>query len=158
MIKKEFITNKGLIKLSEELQKLETLDRQKISKIIAEARDKGDLSENAEYDYAKEAQGVMEMRISRLKEIIANVRIIDSTTIDTTKVSMLSTVKIRNINKGISQTYTLVPDRESDLSGRKISVNTPIAQGLLGKKVGEITHISLPNGKKLSLEILKIYY
>lgn len=157
MIKKEFITNKGLIKLSEELQKLETLDRQKISKKIAEARDKGDLSENAEYDSAKEEQGVMEMRISRLKEIIANLRIIDSTTIDTTKVSMLSTVKIRNINKGISQTYTLVPNRESDLSGRKISVNTPIAQGLLGKKVGEITHISLPNGNKLSLEILKIY-
>lgn len=109
MIKKEFITNKGLIKLSEELQKLEPLDRQKISKKIAEASEKGDLSENAEYDSAKEAQGVME---SRLKEIIANVRIIDSATIDTTKVSMLSTVKIRNINKGISQTYTLVPNLE----------------------------------------------
>lgn len=157
MTKKEFITNKGLLKLNEELQKLETLDRQKISKKIADAREKGDLSENAEYNSAKEEQGVMEMRISRLKEIIANVRIIDSTTIDTTKVSMLSTVKIRNINKGISQTYTLVPNRESDLSGRKISVNTPIAQGLLGKKVGEITHISLPNGNKLSLEILQIY-
>jgi len=158
MGKNEFVTKEGLIKLREELKKLETLDRHNISKKIAEARDKGDLSENSEYDAAKEAQGLMEMRISRLKEIIANARIIDSATIDTTKVSILSTVKIRNITQGISQSYTLVPDIESDLSVGKISVNTPIAQGLLGKKVGEITHISLPNGNKLSLEILKIYF
>lgn len=156
MVKKEYVTKEGLRKLSEELQKLETLDRHQISKKIAEARDKGDLSENSEYDAAKEAQGLMEMRISRLKEIIANVRIIDSAKIDTTKVSILSTVKIKNITQGISQYYTLVPDTESDLSVGKISVNTPIAQGLLGKKVGETTHISLPNGNKLSLEILKI--
>lgn len=157
MGKKEYVTREGLRKLSEELQKLETLDRHKISKKIAEARDKGDLSENSEYDAAKEAQGLMEMRISSLKEIIANVRIIDLDKIDYTKVSILSTVKIRNITQGISQSYTLVPDSESDLSVGKISVNTPIAQGLLGKKVGETTHISLPNGNKLSLEILQIY-
>ncbi|AGC67004.1 transcription elongation factor GreA [Candidatus Uzinura diaspidicola str. ASNER] len=158
MVKKEYVTKEGLRKLRDELLKLETLDRHKISKKIAEARDKGDLSENAEYDAAKEAQGIIEMRISRLKEIISNVRVISSAKIDTTKVSILSTVKIRNINKGISQSYTLVPDRDTDLSVGKISVNTPIAQGLLGKKVGEISHISLPNGNKLSLEILKIYF
>lgn len=156
MKKKEYVTKEGLRKLRDELKKLETFDRQNISKKIAEARDKGDLSENAEYDAAKEAQGLIEMRISRLKELIANVRIIDSAKIDNTKVSILSTVKIRNITQGISQYYTLVPDRESDLSVGKISVNAPIAKGLLGKKVGEITHILLPNGNKISLEILKI--
>lgn len=156
MIKKEFVTKKGLIKLREELQKLETLDRHIISKKIAEARDKGDISENSEYNAVKEAQGLIEMRISRLKEIIANVRIIDSASIDTTKVSILSTVKIRNITQGLSQSYTLVPNHESDLSVGKISINTPIAQGLLGKKVGETTHISLPNGNKLLLEIKDI--
>lgn len=156
MKKKEYVTKEGFRKLSEELKKLETFDRQKISKKIAEARDKGDLSENSEYDAAKEAQGIMEMRISSLKEIISNVRIIDNINIDTTKVSILSTVKVRNITQGISQFYTLVPDRESDLSVGKISVKTPIAQGLLGKKVGETTQISLPNGNELSLEILNI--
>lgn len=154
---KVYLTAEGLRNLRDELQKLEKFDRHKISKKIAEARDKGDLSENAEYDAAKETQGIIEMRIFRLKEIISNARVIDSAKIDTTKVSILSTVKIRNLNKGISQSYTLVPDRDSDLSVGKISVNTPIAQGLLGKKVGETSHISLPNGNKLSLEILKIY-
>lgn len=157
MGKKEYVTKEGLRKLREELKKLETLDRHKISKKIAEARDKGDISENSEYDAAKEVQDLIEMRISNLKEIISNVRVIDNTNIDTTKVSILSTVKIRNITQGISQSYTLVPDRESDLSVGKISINTPIAQGLLGKKVGETTHILLPNGNKLSLEIIKIY-
>lgn len=157
MKKKEYLTKEGLRRLRDELKKLETFERHKISKKIAEARDKGDLSENSEYDSAKESQGIMEMRISRLKEIISNVRIIDSAKIDTTKASILSTVKIRNINQGISHSYTIVPDSESDLSVGKISVNTPIAQGLLGKKVGEISHISLPNGNKLSLEILNIY-
>jgi transcription elongation factor GreA len=156
MEKKEYLTKEGLQKLREELKKLETFDRQNISKKIAEARDKGDLSENSEYDAAKEAQSLMEMRISHLKEIISNVCIIDNANIDTTKVSILSTVKIRNITQGITQSYTLVPERESDLSVGKISVNTPIAQGLLGKKIGETTHISLPNGNELSLEILNI--
>lgn len=157
MKKKEYLTKEGLRKLRDELKKLEIFERHEISKKIAEARDKGDLSENSEYDSAKEAQGIIEMRISRLKEIISNVRVIDSDKIDTAKVSILSTVKIRNINQGISHSYTLVPDSESDLSVGKISVNTPIGQGLLGKKVGEISHISLPNGNKLSLEILNIY-
>jgi len=156
MGKKEYVTEEGLRNLRDELQKLETFDRTNISKKIAEAREKGDLSENSEYDAAKEDQGLMEMRISRLQEIISNVRVIDNARIDTTKVSILSTVRIRNLTQGISQSYTLVPDRESDLSFGKISVNTPIAQGLLGKKVGDISNISLPNGNKLSLKIIKI--
>lgn len=156
MGKKEYITVEGLKKLREELKKLETFDRHKLSKKIADARDKGDISENSEYEAAKEAQGLMEMRISSLKEIISNVRVISNANVDTTKVSILSTVKIRNITQGISQTYTLVPDRESDLSVGKISINTPIAQGLLGKKVGETTNILLPNGNKISLKIIKI--
>ncbi|WP_103326587.1 transcription elongation factor GreA [Bacteroidetes bacterium endosymbiont of Geopemphigus sp.] len=156
MAKAQYVTGEGLKKLREELEQLETLERPKISRQIAEARDKGDLSENAEYDAAKEAQGLMEMRIARLKEKIINARVIDSSQVDHSKVSILSTVQIKNITHGLDQSYTLVPESEADLKAGKISVNTPIAQGLLGKKIGETARIALPNGNELDLEVLKI--
>lgn len=151
-----YVTKEGLEKMKAELEHLETVERPKITQQIAEARDKGDLSENAEYDAAKEAQGMLEMKISKLKDAIATSKIIDETQLDTSKVSILTTVKLKNnANKQI-QTFTLVPDNESDLKSGKISVNTPIAKGLLGKAVGEVADITLPNGNKISFEILEI--
>lgn len=139
-----------------ELEQLETVERPKITQQIAEARDKGDLSENAEYDAAKEAQGMLEMRISKLKDAIANSKIIDESQLDTSKVSILTTVKLKNNATNQEQVFTLVPDNESDLKTGKISVNTPIAKGLLGKVIGETADITLPNGNKLSFEVLDI--
>ncbi|WP_379968651.1 transcription elongation factor GreA [Epilithonimonas sp. UC225_85] len=151
-----YVTKEGLDKMKSELEQLETIERPKITQQIAEARDKGDLSENAEYDAAKEAQGMLEMRISKLKDIVSTSKIIDVTQLDLSKVSILTTVRLKNnVTKG-EQKFTLVPDNESDIKSGKISVNTPIAKGLLGKVVGETADIVLPNGNKLSFEVLEI--
>ena len=151
-----YVTKDGLEKMKAELELLETIERPKITQQIAEARDKGDLSENAEYDAAKEAQGMLEMKISKLKDTIADSKVIDESQLDTSKVSILTTVRLKNNGTKQEQKFTLVPDNESDLKAGKISVNTPIAKGLLGKSVGETAEISLPNGNKLSFEVLEI--
>ena len=151
-----YVTKEGLEKMKAELEQLETVERPKITQQIAEARDKGDLSENAEYDAAKEAQGMLEMRISKLKDVISGSKIIDESQLDTSKVSILTTVRLKNNATSQEQVFTLVPDNESDLKAGKISVNTPIAKGLLGKAVGETADITLPNGNKLSFEVLEI--
>lgn len=151
-----YVTKDGLDKMKVELEQLETIERPRITQQIAEARDKGDLSENAEYDAAKEAQGMLEMKISKLKDMIINSKVIDETQLDTSKVSILTTVRLRNNTTKAEQKFTLVPDNESDLKAGKISVNTPIAKGLLGKVVGETADIVLPNGNKLSFEVLEI--
>ncbi|WP_294200371.1 MULTISPECIES: transcription elongation factor GreA [Chryseobacterium] len=151
-----YVTKEGLEKMKAELEQLETVERPKITQQIAEARDKGDLSENAEYDAAKEAQGMLEMRISKLKDVISGSKIIDESQLDTSKVSILTTVRLKNNATNQEQAFTLVPDNESDLKAGKISVNTPIAKGLLGKAVGETADITLPNGNKLSFEVLEI--
>ncbi|MDQ0477889.1 transcription elongation factor GreA [Chryseobacterium gotjawalense] len=152
-----YVTKVGLDKMKAELEQLETIERPKITAQIAEARDKGDLSENAEYDAAKEAQGMLEMKISKLKNLIVNGKVIDETQLDTSKVSILTTVRLKNNTTKGEQKFTLVPDNESDLKLGKISVNTPIAKGLLGKVVGDNAEILLPNGNKLSFEVLEIY-
>ncbi len=151
-----YVTKDGLEKMKAELEQLETVERPKITQQIAEARDKGDLSENAEYDAAKEAQGMLEMKISKLKDVISNSKVIDETQLDISKVSILTTVRLKNNGTKTEQKFTLVPDNESDLKSGKISVNTPIAKGLLGKVVGETADIVLPNGNKLSFEVLEI--
>lgn len=151
-----YVTKDGLERMKVELEQLETIERPKITQQIAEARDKGDLSENAEYDAAKEAQGMLEMKISKLKDIIINSKVIDETNLDTSKVSILTTVRLMNKATKQEQKFTLVPDNESDLKTGRISVNTPIAKGLLGKVVGENAEIVLPNGNQLSFEILEI--
>jgi transcription elongation factor GreA len=129
-----YVTKEGLEKMKAELEQLETVERPKITQQIAEARDKGDLSENAEYDAAKEAQGMLEMRISKLKDVISTSKIIDESQLDTSKVSILTTVRLKNNATNQEQVFTLVPDNESDLKSGKISVNTPIAKGLLEKR------------------------
>lgn len=134
---------------------MKTVQRPAISAQIGEARDKGDLSENAEYDAAKEAQGILEMKISKLEEIVANARLIDESNIDTSKVYILSTVKMKNTTNGMEMEYTLVAENEADLKAKKISVDSPIGKGLLGKKVGEIADIQTPNGI-MKFEILDI--
>lgn len=151
-----YVTKEGLEKMKAELEQLETIERPKITQQIAEARDKGDLSENAEYDAAKEAQGMLEMKISKLKDVISDSKVIDESQLDSSKVGILMTVRLYNNATKQEQKFTLVPDNESDLKAGKISVNTPIAKGLLGKTVGENAEISLPNGNKLSFEILEI--
>lgn len=151
-----YVTKVGLDKMKAELEQLEKIERPKITQQIAEARDKGDLSENAEYDAAKEAQGMLEMRISKLKDVVTTSKVIDETLLDTSKVSILTTVRLMNNDTKKEQTFKLVPDNESDLKAGKISVNTPIAKGLLGKVVGETAEIVLPNGNKLSFEVLEI--
>lgn len=150
-----YVTKDGLEKLQEELHILKSIERPKISQQIAEARDKGDLSENAEYDAAKEAQGLLELKISKMEELIANSRIIDETKIDNSKVLILSKVKIINLKNKATMTYTLVPENEADLKSGKISINSPIAKGLLGKTVGDKVEISVPSGK-MEFEILEI--
>lgn len=141
-----YYTEEGLKKLKDELHEMEAVQRPAISNQIAEARDKGDLSENAEYDAAKEAQGLLESKIAKLKEIIANARLIDDSDIDASKVFILSTVKIKNVQNGMEMQYTLVAENEADLKAKKISVESPIGKGLLGKSVGEVADISTPNG------------
>lgn len=151
-----YVTKEGLDKMMKELEVLEHTERPKITQQIAEARDKGDLSENAEYDAAKEAQGLLELKISKLKEAIAGAKVIDESQLDTSKVAILTKVRLMNNDTKKEQVFTLVPDNESDLKSGKISVSTPIAKGLLGKKVGEKADIVLPNGNKLSFEVLEI--
>lgn len=150
-----YYTKEGLQKLKDELHRLKTKERPDISKQIAEARDKGDLSENAEYDAAKEAQGLLELKISKLEEVVGNAREIDESTIDTSKVSILSTVKIKNLKNSMTLTYTLVAEEEADLKQNKISVKSPIGKGLLGKKVGELAKVQVPAGN-MEFEILEI--
>lgn len=150
-----YYTQEGLDKLKEELHQLKTEGRSQISKAIAEARDKGDLSENAEYDAAKEAQGHHESKISKLTNILANARLIDESKLDTSKVLALSIVKIKNIQNGTAMTYQLVSETEADLKSGKISVKSPIAQGLLGKSVGDKVEIAVPAGK-IEFEIVEI--
>ncbi len=150
-----YYTAEGLKKLREELEHLKSIERPKASQAIAEARDKGDLSENAEYDAAKEAQGLLEMRIAKMEELVANARLIDESQLDLSKVLVLSTVKIKNQANGMEMKYTLVAESEADLKSGKISVTSPIGKGLLGKSVGEIAEINVPNGV-LKVEILEI--
>jgi transcription elongation factor GreA len=150
-----YYTAEGLKKLREELDYLKHVARPKASQDIADARDKGDLSENAEYDAAKEAQGLLEMRIAKLEEIHANARLIDESQLDVSKALVLSNVKIRNQANGLEMKYTLVAESEADLKSGKISVTSPIGRGLLGKSVGDIAEINVPNGT-LKFEVLEI--
>jgi transcription elongation factor GreA len=150
-----YFTEEGLKKLREELHYLKTVERPKISQQIAEARDKGDLSENAEYDAAKEAQGLLELKISKMEELLANAKVIDESQLDTSKVSILCKVTIKNLSNNMKMTYTLVAENEADLKSGKISVESPIGKGLLGKKVGDIAEITVPSGK-IKFEIVEI--
>lgn len=155
MSKVSYYTEEGLKKLRDELDFLRDVERPKASQAIAEARDKGDLSENAEYDAAKEAQGMLELRISKMEEIVSNARLIDESQLDTSKVLVHSTVKIKNQANGMQLTYKLVAQSEADLKSGKISVDSPIGKGLLGKKVGETAEIQVPNGT-VTFEILEM--
>ncbi len=155
MSKVSYYTAEGLKKLRDELKQLKDIERPRASQAIAEARDKGDLSENAEYDAAKEAQGLLEMKISKMEETLANARLIDESQLDTSKVLVLSKVKIKNQVNGMEMNYTLVAESEADLASGKISVNSPIGKGLLGKQVGDVAEIQVPNGK-INFEILEI--
>ncbi|TFG88402.1 MAG: transcription elongation factor GreA [Candidatus Atribacteria bacterium] len=150
-----YMTEEGLAKLKEDLERLTLVERPAISQQIADARDKGDLSENAEYDAAKEAQGMLEMRIARLKEMLANARIIDESKINTSQVQILNKVRIKNIKNNQQVEYMLVSENEADIKKGKISVATPIAKGLLGKKVGDVVNINVPSGL-MSFEIIDI--
>lgn len=155
MSKISYYTPEGLQKLKDKLHEMETVQRPSISRQIAEAREKGDLSENAEYDAAKEAQGLLEMEISKLQDVIANARIIDSSQIDTSKALILTTVKIKNTKNNMEMKYTLVAENEADIKKGKISVESPIGKGLLGKKVGELAEVQTPAGLMI-FEILDI--
>lgn len=150
-----YYTKEGLQKLRDELEHMKSVERPAISQQIAEARDKGDLSENAEYDAAKEAQGLLEMRIAKMEDLLSKARIIDESQLDTSKVLILSKVKIKNLSNNMELQYTLVSESEADLKSGKISVSSPIGKGLLGKKVGEVTEVEVPAGK-LQFEILDI--
>ena len=151
----QYFTEEGLQKLKDELEHLKSVERPKVIQQIAEARDKGDLSENAEYDAAKEAQGMLEMKISKLEETLAGARLIDESQLDISKALVLSKVKIKNESNGMEMDYMIVADGEADLASGKISVNSPIGKGLLGKSVGDIAEINVPNGI-LKFKILKI--
>ena len=155
MAKVSYVTEQGLEKLKKELEQLETVERPMISQQIAEARDKGDLSENAEYDAAKEAQGLLELKISKLKDTIANSRVLDQSKLDTSTVQILNKVKIKNKKNGTVMEYTIVSDSEANLKEGKMSINTPIAKGLLGKKVGDVAEVQVPNGT-MEFEIVEI--
>ncbi len=150
-----YYTSEGLKNLKEELNYLRDVERPKSSQAIADARDKGDLSENAEYDAAKEAQGLLELKISKLEETLSNARLIDESQLDTSKVLVLSTVKLKNQQNGMVFSYTLVAESEADLKAGKISVTSPIGKGLLGKEVGDVAEITVPNGT-LKFDILEI--
>jgi transcription elongation factor GreA len=151
----KYFTKEGLEKLRDELEKLKSVERPAISHQIAEAREKGDLSENAEYDAAKNAQGMLELRISKLEEVLSNARVIDESQLDENKVSILTKVKLRNLKTKAEMSYTLVPENEADIKAGKISVNSPVAKGLLGKAVGDVVEIKVPAGV-LSFEVMGI--
>ncbi len=155
MSKITYYTAEGLKRLKDELSSLKTKGRSEMAKQIAEARDKGDLSENAEYDAAKDAQGLLELKISKLEETVSNARVIDESNIDLSIVSILSKVKLKNKKTGHEITYTLVAEEEADLKTGRISIKSPIGKGLLGKKKGDVTEIVIPAGK-LELEVLDI--
>ena len=155
MSKVSYYTEEGLKKLRADLDQLRDIERPKASQAIAEARDKGDLSENAEYDAAKEAQGMLEMQIAKLENTLANARIINESELDTSKVLVLSTVQVKSKANGKKMKYTLVAQSEADLKSGKISVDSPIGKGLLGKKVGDVAVINVPNGN-IELEIVSI--
>lgn len=150
-----YYTEEGLKKLKDELHHLKSVERPSISQQIADARDKGDLSENAEYDAAKEAQGLLEAKIAKMEEVVANARVIDESQLDNSKALILSTVKIKNVANGMEMKYTLVAENEADLKSGKISVDSPIGKGLLGKAVGEIAEIKVPNGT-MNFEVIEI--
>ncbi|MGF1565903.1 MAG: transcription elongation factor GreA [Flavobacteriales bacterium] len=150
-----YYTEEGLQKLKDELHHMKTVERPSISQQIAEARDKGDLSENAEYDAAKEAQGLLEAKIAKMEGLLANARLIDDSQIDNSRVFILSKVKIKNINNGATMEYTLVAENEANLAEKKISVDSPIGKGLLGKTVGEIAEVQVPAGL-VKFEIVEI--
>lgn len=155
MAKISYYTEEGLNRLKAELNEMKTKGRTEIARQIAEARDKGDLSENAEYDAAKDAQGLHEMKIAKLEAILSNARVIDESTIDTSQVSVLSSVKIKNKKNGAMVKYTLVSEEEADIKQGKISVGSPIGKGLLGKKVGEVANIQVPAGL-MEFEVVEI--
>lgn len=155
MTKVSYITEEGLQKLKDELDQLVNVERPAISKQIAEARDKGDLSENAEYEAAKEAQGMLEMKISKLKDVIAISRIIDRSKLDNERIQILNKIKIRNTQNNATMQYTIVSDSEADLKQGKLAVSTPIARGLIGKKVGDHVEIKVPSGI-IPFEIIEI--
>lgn len=155
MSKVTYLTEEGLQKLRKELEHLKTVERPAISRMIAEARDKGDLSENAEYDAAKEAQGMLELRISKLEDLIANARIIDESKIDTTQVQILNKVKLKNLKTNAVVEYTLVAESEANLKENKLSISTPIGKALIGKKVGDLVDVQVPSGL-MQFEILGI--
>ncbi|WP_413513375.1 transcription elongation factor GreA [Myroides odoratus] len=155
MSKISYYTAEGLKKLKDELEQLKSVERPKASQAIADARDKGDLSENAEYDAAKEAQGLLELKIAKMEEVVSTARIIDESQLDESKALVLSTVKIKNQSNGMILTYTLVAESEADLKTGKISVTSPIGKGLLGKSVGDVAEIKVPNGQ-MNFEVLEI--
>ncbi len=155
MIKVSYITEDGFHRLKSELDHLVSVERPSISKQIAEARDKGDLSENAEYEAAKEAQGMLEMKISKLQDLIASSRIMDGSKIDTERIQIMNRIKIRNTKNNSTMEYMIVSDNEADLKQGKIAVSTPIAKGLLGKRVGDLVEIKVPSGV-IPFEIIEI--
>ena len=150
-----YYTPEGLQKLKEELAELRTKGRSEVARQLAEARDKGDLSENAEYDAAKDAQGHLELKIAKLEEVVGNARVIDDTNLDLSKALILSKVKIKNLNNNMVMDYTLVSEEEANLAAGRISVKSPIGKGLLGKSVGDVAEITIPAGK-IRFEILEI--
>lgn len=150
-----YLTENGLEKLRAELDRLKHVERPAASRAIAEARDKGDLSENAEYDAAKEAQGLLEMKISNIEHMLANAKIIDDSKIDTSKIQLLNKVKLKNVSTKATMEYALVTESEANLKAGKLSIATPIAKALLGKKVGDVVEISVPAGS-MKLEVLEI--
>jgi len=153
----EYFTEEGLDRLKKELHQLRTVERPSISKQIAEAKDKGDLSENAEYAAAKEAQGLLELRIAKLQETLNNAKLVDKSQLDLSKVLILSKVKIKNAGNGAVMNYTIVAENEANLKEGKISINSPVAKGLLGKKVGDKAKVKTPAGE-VTLEVLEISY
>ena len=150
-----YYTEEGLEKLKSDLNQLKSFERPNVARQIAEARDKGDLSENAEYDAAKEAQGLLEAKIAKLEAELSKARILDESQIDTSKVLIMSKVTIKNSSNGAKMTYTIVPESEADLKAKKISISSPIAKGLLGKEVGDTAEIQVPNGL-MKFEIVDI--
>jgi transcription elongation factor GreA len=150
-----YLTKEGYLKLKSDLEELKTTERQKVARAIAEAREKGDLSENAEYDAAKEAQGLLELRINELEKVLSTARVINESEVDTSKVTVLANVTIRNTKNGKEITYKLVSETEADLKEKKISVSSPIGKGLLGKTIGDIAEVDTPGGKMV-FEIVNI--
>ncbi|MTB52900.1 transcription elongation factor GreA [Lewinella sp. W8] len=156
MSKTHYLSQEGFDKLKADLEELKTTGRAEVAAAIAEAREKGDLSENAEYDAAKDAQGLLEMKINELEKVMANARVLDETQLDTSKVTVMSNVTIRNVKNKREMTYKLVSESEADLKSKKISVNSPMGQGLLGKAEGDLAEVKTPNGA-IQFEIVKIF-